>query len=378
MWCTVAHAAPCAPCPCRHACPRADLDIVAIGAVAPDKHLGYYSQLQKPLVNTLLRNVGNELRRAPDLAITRFNHIQHARVPVIKLTLSSGLDVDLSLGDRGGVVAAAFAREQEQLQPAVRPLVLVLKSILAQNKLNDVSIGGLGGWSLINMVIAHLQMELKAGNPLTNYGQLLHSFLRRYGRDFDVLAEAVSVRGGGIIRKGADDYYKQESKLLLFDPLTGREIAGGTHRIVQLLNAFASLEEQLDHAVSFAPLGAALQPMMLLDTVLDVQLAVARESFGYTYPSEAPLKKQQPAQPSRPLPRVRKSDDRDGRRRRSRSRSPEDRAGGKRRRRRERDASSDSDEELQPRAATKRRRQQQHWVEPRAKEPRWRYSDDAL
>jgi len=40
----------------------------------------------------------------------------------------------------------------------LRPLVLVLKSILKQSNLGDVSTGGLGSWSLANMAIAHLQV----------------------------------------------------------------------------------------------------------------------------------------------------------------------------------------------------------------------------
>lgn len=48
---------------------------------------------------------------------------------------------------------------QQQDFKVLRPLVLVLKSILKQNSLGDVSIGGLGSWSLANMVIAHLMVS---------------------------------------------------------------------------------------------------------------------------------------------------------------------------------------------------------------------------
>jgi DNA polymerase sigma len=42
----------------------------------------------------------------------------------------------------------------------LRPLVLVLKSILKQNGLGDVSMGGLGSWSLANMIIANLMVSI--------------------------------------------------------------------------------------------------------------------------------------------------------------------------------------------------------------------------
>jgi hypothetical protein len=48
---------------------------------------------------------------------------------------------------------------QQQDYSALQPLVIVLKSILKQNGLGDVSSGGLGSWSLANMAIAHLMVS---------------------------------------------------------------------------------------------------------------------------------------------------------------------------------------------------------------------------
>lgn len=48
---------------------------------------------------------------------------------------------------------------QVQEWPALRPLVLVLKSLLKQKRLNDVSTGGLSSFALANMVLAHLLEE---------------------------------------------------------------------------------------------------------------------------------------------------------------------------------------------------------------------------
>ena len=43
--------------------------------------------------------------------------------------------------------------------PALRPLVLVLKALLKDAALNDVSTGGLSSFTLANMVLAHLLEE---------------------------------------------------------------------------------------------------------------------------------------------------------------------------------------------------------------------------
>jgi hypothetical protein len=53
-----------------------------------------------------------------------------ARVPILKLTLRSGPEVDISLGDRGGRAAAEFVLSMSRSYPLLRPLVLVIKSLL--------------------------------------------------------------------------------------------------------------------------------------------------------------------------------------------------------------------------------------------------------
>lgn len=42
--------------------------------------------------------------------------------------------------------------------PALKPLVFVLKCMLKYLDLSEVYHGGVGGWTLVNMVIAHLQV----------------------------------------------------------------------------------------------------------------------------------------------------------------------------------------------------------------------------
>jgi hypothetical protein len=46
---------------------------------------------------------------------------------------------------------------------AVRQLMLLLKSCLKQLGLSEVYIGGLGAWSLVNMVIAHIMVRRLSG-----------------------------------------------------------------------------------------------------------------------------------------------------------------------------------------------------------------------
>ena len=51
--------------------------------------------------------------------------------------------------------------------PALAPLVLLLKALLAQQQLGDVATGGLGGWALTSLVLAHLQVGARKGPAST-------------------------------------------------------------------------------------------------------------------------------------------------------------------------------------------------------------------
>jgi hypothetical protein len=129
--------------------------------------------------------------------------IRGARIPILKLTLRSGLQVrgspagaagelppcsrpvmcraagslphvtchqpthllppstqvDLSICNDSGPRAAYYLRQWSDRLPALRPLVLAVKLLLREHHLNDVATGGLGSWALANMVMAHLRVR---------------------------------------------------------------------------------------------------------------------------------------------------------------------------------------------------------------------------
>jgi hypothetical protein len=98
--------------------------------------------------------------------------------------------------------------------PPLRPLVLLLKVLLKQASLNEVFSGGLSSWSLINMVVAHLQAEGMAadrywladntGDPATLVGvQQAMQFLEDMSHQQEQLEEEEEERVGG--KKGVGD-----------------------------------------------------------------------------------------------------------------------------------------------------------------------------
>ncbi len=87
----------------------------------------------------------------------------------LQLTTVEGTEVDISLGSDDGIKAAEIIKAKLQEFPLARPLTIVIKAFLKARRLTDVSTGGLGGYALVNMVIAHLQEEAKVNSSTTSY-----------------------------------------------------------------------------------------------------------------------------------------------------------------------------------------------------------------
>lgn len=102
---------------------------------------------------------------------TTFELGAQSKAPIIdrswytmQLTTVEGVEVDISLGSDDGVKAAEIIKLKLKEYPEAKPLTILLKAFLKARRLTDVSQGGLGGYSLVNMVIAHLQEEKKVSS----------------------------------------------------------------------------------------------------------------------------------------------------------------------------------------------------------------------
>lgn len=84
-----------------------------------------------------------------------------ARVPIMKATLrSKGLDfkADISMGVKNAADAIGLICQHVSQTPMVRPLVLVLKALLRNAKLNEVYTGGISSYVLFNLVRLPLKL----------------------------------------------------------------------------------------------------------------------------------------------------------------------------------------------------------------------------
>eukprot|EP00879_Flechtneria_rotunda_P006431 GHRR01006759.1.p1 GENE.GHRR01006759.1~~GHRR01006759.1.p1 ORF type:complete len:331 (+),score=91.01 GHRR01006759.1:418-1410(+) len=222
--------------------------------------------------------------RHKKISIRRMTTIRTARIPIIKLETSSRVIADISLGDTSGPKAANYVAQQVQAYPSLGPLVLVLKVYLRSCGLNEVANGGLSSYSLTNMVLAHLLEELKDGHDIYDLGETLYGFLLRFGDEFDTRRDAVSVSLGGVVSKQELGHLIRDDgsraiglggeRLLLEDPLTGRDVASGSHRVTAVQMAFSRAARRLEALVQ----RGSSSSINYLEGLFDVQRALDREA----------------------------------------------------------------------------------------------------
>ena len=128
--------------------------------------------------------------------------IVRAKVPIIKFVCPYGhFHIDISINQANGLQTAHFINRWLQKQPALRPLIMVVKQFLQQRALSEVFTGGLGSYSVTLMVLSFLQVhpKLQRGEmpPEQNLGALLMEFFELYGKNFGYDECAITVRRRG-------------------------------------------------------------------------------------------------------------------------------------------------------------------------------------
>uniref|UniRef100_A0A7R9V042 Poly(A) RNA polymerase mitochondrial-like central palm domain-containing protein n=1 Tax=Chlamydomonas euryale TaxID=1486919 RepID=A0A7R9V042_9CHLO len=247
-----------------------DVDLVITGIHAPSQRTGAYSERDRNRVASRLRKLSDTMRQLRRPHAAQSTVVARARIPILKLRTRNNVAVDVSIGDGSAVNAAVYIAGQARSYPPLGPLVATLRAYLKHLGLADVATGGLGSYSLCNMVLAHLQEELKAGRDIFDLGESLYSFLLRYSAEFDYERDAVSVRCGGVVprdvlkcgadgmgfvgdgggarRYGAGMETLRWQRLCVDCPLSGHDVAGGTFRIREVADAFAGGARSLEAA----------------------------------------------------------------------------------------------------------------------------------
>lgn len=129
-----------------------------------------------------------------------------ARVPLAKyVDRQTGLKIDISFENKSGLVAIDTFKAWREQWPAMPILVTVVKQFLLMRGLNEPVNGGIGGFSVICMVVSMLQMmpPIQSGNmaPEHNLGALVMHFFDLYGNRFDHKTTALRLNPPGYINK---------------------------------------------------------------------------------------------------------------------------------------------------------------------------------
>lgn len=182
--------------------PTADMDIVVCSASfmrgGPPTYLGAKSWLYKFQKFLVAQRVADS---------DSIQVIAHARIPLVKFVDKfTGLRVDISFENLGGVNAIETFVKWKKLYPSMPILVTVLKHYLLMRGLNEPVNGGIGGFSVICLVVSMLQLlpQVQSRNliPEHNLGEMLLEFFDLYGRQFDFEVNAISLTPPvGYIRK---------------------------------------------------------------------------------------------------------------------------------------------------------------------------------
>ncbi|ODV76951.1 uncharacterized protein CANTADRAFT_8128 [Suhomyces tanzawaensis NRRL Y-17324] len=155
--------------------PGSDIDMVIVSDTGDYEQRSRLYQL-----SSYLRN----MKLAKNIEV-----IAGAKVPIIKFVdPKSNIHIDISFERKNGIEAAKKIRKWLSTTPGLREMVLIVKQFLRSRKLNNVHVGGLGGYSTIilcyHFMKLHPKLATNTMNALDNLGALLIEFFELYGRNF--------------------------------------------------------------------------------------------------------------------------------------------------------------------------------------------------
>jgi non-canonical poly(A) RNA polymerase PAPD5/7 len=175
--------------------PTADMDVVYLTSSYQPGVLPLKESMKR-LVHRLAKYLRNYIARPGSVVPIPF-----AKVPIVKFVDNvSGLKVDLCFDNDSGFLAIDTFQEWKIRHPAMPIIVSIVKHYLMIRELNDVSIGGLGGFSTICLVTSLVQL-IPDTSAITNLGDLLLEFFNYYGNVFDRDATAIRLEPPGYVDK---------------------------------------------------------------------------------------------------------------------------------------------------------------------------------
>ncbi|PHH68173.1 hypothetical protein CDD80_201 [Ophiocordyceps camponoti-rufipedis] len=222
--------------------PTADMDLVVCSQTYLDGGPALYLSKKRWLYSFKQFLVASGIAQSGSVTV-----IAHARVPLVKFVDKiTGLKVDVSFENLGGVQAVDTFLAWKREYPEMPILVTIIKHFLLMRGLNEPVSGGIGGFSVICLVVSMLQMmspeKSKNLRGLGHLGDLLLHFFDLYGRRFEYRTLAISLtRPVGYIKKSEVKRltYKNPNRLSIIDPNNpSNDISGGSSNTPAILARF--------------------------------------------------------------------------------------------------------------------------------------------
>ncbi|KAL8382407.1 hypothetical protein RB595_006273 [Gaeumannomyces hyphopodioides] len=250
--------------------PTGDMDLVFCSDKFMNRHIAQY--IPKKHVFNFARFVEKR-----GLAHQHYvERIHKARVPLVKyVDARTGLKVDISFENLTGITAVTTFLAWKQEFPAMPILVTVIKHFLAMRGLNEPVSGGLGGFSVICLVVSMLQLmpevQSSAMAPDQHLGQLLLAFFDLYGNKFQYQKMAISLKPPRYVPKNQVQTfaYKNSDRFSIIDPNDPQnDISGGSSNSRTVQETFSRAHDQLRDRIAFlarspvnAPFSSVLEPI---------------------------------------------------------------------------------------------------------------------
>lgn len=244
--------------------PGGDVDVVILNDITKSK-------------KKMLYKFANRIQKRANFA-QNVTVIAKAKVPLIKFTTTDGaIECDVSFGRQNGVQSVSIVQNFLRTHPLAKPLFLVAKCFIKQHMLNDVQHGGLGSYTLFNMVISHLQMFTSNFGPHAaldseniDLGDLLQKLFYFYGNIFDAANMGIQTRDGGCYFERSSRFPVQNGQLrtrfCVEDPHDAtNELGHNCYQTERIRSAFASASSALgtwkqgSSTSSSTPLGMILK-----------------------------------------------------------------------------------------------------------------------
>ncbi|KAB5566148.1 hypothetical protein GE09DRAFT_1105699 [Coniochaeta sp. 2T2.1] len=227
--------------------PTGDMDLVLCSDSVMEDGLPKYTA----------RNVLYRLRESlVNAKVASYNDVEvigKARVPLVKfIDTRTGLKVDVSFENLTGLNAIKTFLHWRDQYPEMPVLVTLIKHFLAMRGLNEPVNGGIGGFSVICLVVSMLQhmpdIQSRSKNGRHHYGDLLMDFFDLYGNKFHYETTAISLNPAAYIPKNrvVGFTYKNTDRLSIIDPNnSANDISGGSSNIGVITQLFSDAYRDL-------------------------------------------------------------------------------------------------------------------------------------